>query len=264
MSTNGNGQFREDEVVVRRSKLNGEWVENRYVKVGGKLRVLHQENDQVSIMTEVLRLEPDYVVCRATVQTTKGTFSGIGVATLNMDARIGDAIVSLSETRAVARACRHAGYAMDSCGAEELAFAEEPYKEPATQNQKLAQRCANYGAHETGRTGSKASGEAIDISASNKAGQQNATDRRQESKPQSCGIEKPGGAAGQRPTPQSCGNGRATQAQCRALYALTKRAQYTDADIESLLRPLNASTFQQLTRESASQLISYLQTEVAA
>jgi hypothetical protein len=60
------------------------------------------------------------------------------------------------------------------------------------------------------------------------------------------------------------GNVRATQAQCRALYALTKRAQYTDQDVESLLRPLNASTFQDLTRESASQLIGYLQQEVAA
>ena len=60
------------------------------------------------------------------------------------------------------------------------------------------------------------------------------------------------------------GNGRSTQAQCRALYALTKRAQYSDQDVESLLRPLNASTFQELTRESASQLITSLQTEVAA
>jgi hypothetical protein len=145
MNTNGNGQFRDDEVVVRRSKLNGEWVANRYVKVGGKLRVLHQENDQVSIMTEVLRLEPDYVVCRAIVTTAKGTFSGIGVATLNMDARIGDAIVSLSETRAVARACRHAGYAMDSCGAEELAFTEmEPDREQTTNKQSpLASRNDN-------------------------------------------------------------------------------------------------------------------------
>jgi hypothetical protein len=58
--------------------------------------------------------------------------------------------------------------------------------------------------------------------------------------------------------------GRATQAQCRALYALTKRANYAEQDIESLLRPMNAATFQELTRESASQLITYLQTEVAA
>jgi hypothetical protein len=70
--------------------------------------------------------------------------------------------------------------------------------------------------------------------------------------------------AGNGSKPQSCGNGRATQAQCRALYALTKRAQYRDQDIESMLRPMNAATFQELSRESASQLITYLQTEVAA
>jgi hypothetical protein len=64
--------------------------------------------------------------------------------------------------------------------------------------------------------------------------------------------------------PTGNGNGKATQAQCRALYALTKRAQYTDQDIESMLRPMNAATFQELSRESASQLITYLQTEVAA
>lgn len=64
--------------------------------------------------------------------------------------------------------------------------------------------------------------------------------------------------------PQTRGSGTATQAQCRALYALTKKARYSDQDVESMLRPLNASTFQDLSRESASQLISYLQTEVAA
>ena len=60
------------------------------------------------------------------------------------------------------------------------------------------------------------------------------------------------------------GNGRATQSQCRALYVLTKRANYTEEDVKSMLRPLNAANFQDLTRESASQLISSLQTEVAA
>lgn len=37
-----------------------------------------------------------------------------------MDSQLGDALVSLSEARAVARACRHAGYAMDTCSAEEI------------------------------------------------------------------------------------------------------------------------------------------------
>jgi hypothetical protein len=68
--------------------------------------------------------------------------------------------------------------------------------------------------------------------------------------------------------PQSCGIGngigKATQAQCRALYALTKKAQYGEEDISSMLAPLNAATFQDLTREDASRLISALQTEAAA
>jgi len=77
-----------------------------------------------------MRLEPDYVVCPATVTTAKGTFTGVGVATLKVDSRIGDARASLSETRAVAGACGHAGYVMDSCGAEELCFTEmEPDRE---------------------------------------------------------------------------------------------------------------------------------------
>jgi hypothetical protein len=233
MGANANGQFREDEVVVRRTKINGEWAENRYVKIGGKLRVLHQENDQVSITTEALRLEPDYVVCRATVQTVKGTFSGIGVATLKMDSRIGDAIVSLSETRAVARACRHAGYAMDSCGAEELAIAEvEPDREQMSN--KAEERVFPEGNGKS-KLESRASHDAIDPAA---------------------GTEKS--------KPQGCGFGLATQAQCRALYALTKRANYTSEDVESLLKPLDVSSFGELTREDASRLITYLQTEVAA
>ncbi len=217
MNSNVNGQFREDEVVVLQSNINGQWVENRHVKVGGKLRVLHQENEKVSISTEVIKLEPDCAVIKATVQTAKGTFTGIGVATLNMDPRIGDAIVSLSETRAVARACRHAGYAMDACGAEEIAFGfAEPEREQSA-NKKPASVF-----------------------------------------PEGNGNSRP------ETKPSVTGNGRATQAQCRALYALTKRANYTDRDIESMLRPLNASAFQDLTRESASQLISSLQTQVAA
>ena len=64
--------------------------------------------------------------------------------------------------------------------------------------------------------------------------------------------------------PQRCGDGKATTAQVRALYALTKKAQYTEQDIQRMLSPLEADTFQQLTREDASRLISYLQTEVAA
>ena len=64
--------------------------------------------------------------------------------------------------------------------------------------------------------------------------------------------------------PQSGGIGQATQAQCRALYALTKRANYHEADIGEMLARFEVSRFEDLTRESASQLIGHLQTQVAA
>ncbi|MFC1835410.1 hypothetical protein ACFL2Q_11855 [Thermodesulfobacteriota bacterium] len=57
------------------------------------------------------------------------------------------------------------------------------------------------------------------------------------------------------------GNGVATQAQVRALFALSKKAGYGKEDLVSLLGPLNVTAFNELTRESASQLITYLQTE---
>jgi hypothetical protein len=63
--------------------------------------------------------------------------------------------------------------------------------------------------------------------------------------------------------PGGNGNGRSSQAQCRALYALTKKARYGGEDIANLLRPMNAPTFEDLSREDASRLISHLQTETA-
>ncbi len=81
-----------------------------------------------------------------------------------------------------------------------------------------------------------------------------------ETKASSDAIDRPDNGS----KPQRCGNGKATSAQCRALFALTKRAQYSDEDIASLLGPLNASSFQELTRQDASSLIQNLQIEVAA
>src|SRR5208337_4500598 len=62
----------------------------------------------------------------------------------------------------------------------------------------------------------------------------------------------------------SGGNGTLTQAQCRALYALSKRANYHETDIAEMLARFEVSRFEDLSRESASQLIGHLQTQVAA
>jgi len=215
MSANG---FREDELVSRRVKVGQEWQTRVFPVVGGRLRILHENNDRISIQTEIVRLDNDFVVVRAAVESQRGKFNGTGTASAQRDARLADSLVELAETRAIARALRFGGIGVEYTGAEEVSHVApaEPERE---------------------QTSKKTSEKVFPQDDS-------------ESKPEA----KPAGN----------GNGRATQAQCRALWALTKKARYSEEDIESMLRPLNASTFQELSREAASQLISYLQTEVAA
>ena len=42
MSAKGNGQFREDELVSRRTKVDGEWQTRTFPVVGGRLRLAHE------------------------------------------------------------------------------------------------------------------------------------------------------------------------------------------------------------------------------
>ena len=218
MNANGNGQFREDELVSRKVKVGQEWQTRVFPVVGGRLRILHESNEHLSIQTDIVRLDSDFVVVKAAVESQKGTFNGTGTASSQRDARLADSLVELAETRAIARALRFGGIGVEYTGAEEVSHvaAAEPERQ---QNP-------------------------------NKEAEQVPSPANGDSKPET--------------KPAANGNGRATQAQCRALWALTKRAKYSDEDIASLLGPLNASTFQELTRESASQLITYLQTEIAA
>ena len=80
-------------------------------------------------------------------------------------------------------------------------------------------------------------------------------------------AKAPNGAAvepGSKPQGYGNGNGRATGAQVRALFVLSRKANYQEADVGEMLARFDVSRFEDLSRESASHLISYLQTEVAA
>ncbi len=225
MGTNG---FREDELVTR--KLNGQT--KVFPVVGGRLRLAHEENQNLNLQTEMVSWDGQYAVFKCSAVTNKGQFVGYGTANSQRDARLAESLIELAETRSVARALRFAGFGLEFTGAEEVSHvtAGEPNSEQT--NNKPAGPVFPEG-NGNGKVGSKASSDGID----------------------------PGGNGTQA---RQYADGQATQAQCRALYALTKKARYTDEDIESMLRPLNASKFQDLTRESASKMISYLQTEVAA
>jgi hypothetical protein len=211
MSNNG---FREEELITR--NMNGQT--RVFPVVGGRLRLAHEENETLSLQTEVVNWDGQYAVFRCCAVTGKGQFVGYGTANSQRDARLAESLIELAETRSIARALRFAGYGMEYCGAEEVSHVGDSEQDP-------------------GQTVNK--------------------DRK-------TGLRSGNGNGKPESKPQHCGNGLATQAQCRALYALTKKAQYTEQDIESLLTPLQVSRFQDLTRESASQLITYLQTEVAA
>jgi hypothetical protein len=114
MSTEkNNNQFRNDEIVIMShvDKRTGEIVNRPYPKVGGRLRLAHEENGSLSISTEIIRYEENVAVVRA-------------LATTKRDQQIAPAILELAETRAIARSLRFAGYGVEYCSAEEVSHLE--------------------------------------------------------------------------------------------------------------------------------------------
>jgi hypothetical protein len=121
-----NNQFREEEIVIMShvDKRTGEVVTRPYPKVGGRLRLAHEENGNLSISTEIIRYEENVAVVRALATTKKGYFNGLGMASLERDQQIAPAILELAETRAIARSLRFAGYGVEYCSAEEVSHLE--------------------------------------------------------------------------------------------------------------------------------------------
>ncbi len=230
MGTNGNGQFLESELIHRKVKVDNEWQTRTFPVVGGRLRILHENNDHLGIQTEIIRLDPDFVVVKAAVENQRGKFNGTGTASGQRDAKLADSLVELAETRAIARALRFGGIGVEYTGAEEVSHvaAADSEKEQSRSKQPAP---AFPEDNDKGKVAAKATS---------------------------------GATADTGSKPKSCGNGQATQAQCRALYALTKRANYHEADIAEMLARFEVSRFEDLSRESASQLIGHLQTQVAA
>lgn len=119
-------KFLEDELLT----LNGK----PYPTMGGRLRLAHEGGGKLSIKTEIVKLRiGEYAVARAVVTTERGEFTATGVATISRDIRIGEALCEASESRAVARALRFAGYGYQ-IGVEEigdLMTGEQTPKAPA-------------------------------------------------------------------------------------------------------------------------------------
>ena len=121
-----NQQFREDEIAnIRRwDKERNEYITNPFPKIGGRLRLAHEQNEALSIETEIVKYDEQIAVVSAVSKTSKGSFKGIGMASVERDQKIAPAILELAETRAIARSLRFAGYGVEFCGAEEMSHTE--------------------------------------------------------------------------------------------------------------------------------------------
>jgi hypothetical protein len=117
--TNGN-QFRDDEIIILEQLRDGKTVKSIHPKIGGRLRLAHEQNQQISITTEIIRYDESLAVVKCETKTMKGSFPGIGMASVERDSSIAPAILELAETRAIARSLRFAGYGVEYCSAEEV------------------------------------------------------------------------------------------------------------------------------------------------
>lgn len=195
MSANG---FREDELVSRRVKVGNEWQTRTFPVIGGRLRLAHDDNQSLNLQTELVNWDGQYAVFKCCAETSKGKFLGYGTANSQRDARLSESLIELAETRSIARALRFAGYGLESCSAEEISVV--PESEP------LSEQTSGETAERVFPDGNGNGKE----EAKSQAGHGNGN-------------------------PPNGGRGRATSAQVRALFALTKRAQYGDEDIRNLL-----------------------------
>ena len=82
MANNNGNQFRDDEIVVLTENRDGKLVKSIHPKIGGRLRLAHEQNQQISITTEVIRYDENVAVVRAVTPTMNGTFPGIGMASV--------------------------------------------------------------------------------------------------------------------------------------------------------------------------------------
>lgn len=127
-------QFRGDEIA----KIDN----NLYPKVGGRLRLAHEENHKLSITTNIVKYDGKIAVVSAISSTNKGSFQGLGMASTERDQEIAPAILELAETRAIARSLRFAGYGVEYCSAEEVSHLKHRNGiKPRSDNQNHQTEC---------------------------------------------------------------------------------------------------------------------------
>jgi hypothetical protein len=61
--------------VSRKVKVGQEWQTRIFPVVGGRLRISHENNRHLRIQTEIVKLDNDFVVVKAAVESQRGNFN---------------------------------------------------------------------------------------------------------------------------------------------------------------------------------------------
>jgi hypothetical protein len=89
MANNGNRNlFRDDEIVVLTENRDGKLVKSIHPKIGGRLRLAHEDNEKLSITTEIIKYDGNLAVVKSVTSTVKGNFPGLGMASVERDQAI--------------------------------------------------------------------------------------------------------------------------------------------------------------------------------
>jgi hypothetical protein len=84
-------------------------VKSIHPKIGGRLRLAHEQNQPISITTEIIKCDDNLAVVRAITSTMKGNFPGLGMASIDRDQSIAPGILDLAETHGIAGSLKFDG-----------------------------------------------------------------------------------------------------------------------------------------------------------
>jgi len=179
-------------------------------------------------------------VVKALTTTEKGSFTGIGMASMERDQRIAPAILELAETRAIARSLRFAGYGVEFCSAEEISHLENVQVEE----------------QDVGDFSERAAGNPAPVADAEKAVYCYA------------GTSLPGGSSiGAPPQDKGGGDGngnaRLTHKQLNYLISLAEDINLSFKDLNERSMEVYGVAVDHLTRRDASDFISALKSKTA-
>ena len=256
-----NQQFREDEIsnIRRWDKERNEYITTPFPKIGGRLRLAHEQNETLSIETEIIRYDEQVAVVVAVSKTSKGCFKGIGMASVKRDEKIAHAILELAETRAIGRSLRFAGYGVEFCSAEEVSHlngngdGENTHQSRRNQNDNLppkgnrngdnlpagGNRNGGSGSHNPGN-GSGGNGSGSNGGNGNGGGNGD-------------GNNRPSGSDG-----NGNGNGRLSAKQYQYIQRLNEDMGKNSADLNKKCLEMFGTVAQHLSKGHASRLIEQL------